>query len=345
MQLNPTEKDLLEKLQHKIDNKTKPIAALGVLEDLAVQVGMAQRTLNPVLRKPHLIVFAADHGIANSGVSAYPQEVTFQMLQNFLSGGAAVNVLAKENGIELMVVDAGVNHEFDISQNKLINKKTGRGTASFLTQNAMSEQQLEYCLDSGSELIEIIHQQGCNVVGFGEMGIGNTSSASMLMSYLCDLPIDECIGRGTGLDDQQLEQKLNILKEARAFHGPITDPLAVLQAFGGFEIAQMSGAMISAMDKEMIILVDGFIATAAFLAIYSMRPEIIKNAIFCHLSDESGHQILLDYLGVNPMLDLRMCLGEGTGCALAYPILKSAVAILNNMASFEEAGVSQKTKS
>ena len=333
--------DIEEKLKHKIDFKTKPIGALGVLESIALQIGMVQNTLLPMLQKPTIVVFAGDHGIAKEGVSAYPQEVTFQMVMNFLNGGAAINVFCRQNGIDLKVVDAGVNFDFPSSEN-LINAKIGHGTQSFLTGNAMTDDELERCLESGKNIVKPIFTEGCNVVGFGEMGIGNTSSAALIMSVLTGHDLENCVGRGTGLDDAQLKNKINILTQAKAFHAKIETPLEVLRAFGGFEMAQMCGAMMQAFEDNKLILVDGFIATAAFLVAYKIDPKIKENALFCHLSDEFGHKNLLNYLGVKPILTLEMRLGEGTGCAVAYPIIESAVAFLNNMASFESAGVSNK---
>lgn len=332
---------LKDQLLHKIDFKTKPIGALGTLEKLALQIGQIQNTLTPKLTNPTIVVFAGDHGIAKEGVSAYPQEVTFQMVMNFLQGGAAINVFSKQNNIDLKIVDAGVNFDFEPNEN-LINAKIAHGTKSFLTEKAMTEVQLQQCFDTGSEIVNSIYEDNCNVIGFGEMGIGNTSSATMLMSYLCNLPIEKCVGRGTGLNDIQLENKIGILKQAQIFHGEIENPKNVLQTFGGFEVAQMCGAMLAAFKNNMLILVDGFIASNAFLVAYKLNPAVINNAIFCHLSDEFGHHKLLNYLNAEPLLKLNMRLGEGTGCAVAYPIMESAVSFLNNMASFESAGVTNK---
>jgi nicotinate-nucleotide--dimethylbenzimidazole phosphoribosyltransferase len=332
---------LEQKLQHKIDFKTKPLGALGSLEKLALQIGTIQNTLSPTLIKPTIVVFAGDHGIAREGVSAYPQEVTFQMVMNFLQGGAAINVFSNQNKIRLKVVDAGVNFDF-APNSKLINAKIAKGTNSFLQEKAMTEAQMQACFEKGSNIVNKIFKTGCNVIGFGEMGIGNTSSATMLMSYLCALPIEQCVGRGTGLNDAQLEKKITILKQAKVFHGELEHAKDVLQTFGGLEIAQMCGAMLVAFDKNMLILVDGFIASSAFLVAFKVNPAIKNNAVFCHLSDEFGHQNLLNYLQVEPLLKLGMRLGEGTGCAVAYPIIESAVSFLNNMASFESAGVSNK---
>lgn len=332
---------LKEDLLHKIDFKTKPLGSLGKLEKLALQIGTIQNTLTPSLHNPTIVVFAGDHGIAKDGVSAYPQEVTYQMVMNFLQGGAAINVFSKQNNITLNIVDAGVNFNFPENEN-LINAKIACGTKSFLQEKAMSENELQLCFDKGNEIVQQVFDSGCNTIGFGEMGIGNTSSAAIIMSYLCNLPLAKCVGRGTGLNDTQFENKISILTQAQNFHGNIETPKDVLQTFGGFEIAQMCGAMLSAAEKNMVVLVDGFIATAAFLVAYKIKPTIIENAIFCHLSDESGHLNLLNYLNAEPILNLNMRLGEGTGCAVAYPIIESAVSFLNNMASFESANVSNK---
>ncbi|TAE01007.1 MAG: nicotinate-nucleotide--dimethylbenzimidazole phosphoribosyltransferase [Bacteroidetes bacterium] len=332
---------LTEKLKHKIDFKTKPIRALGTLEDLALQIGNIQNSLSPSLRNPNIVVFAGDHGIATQGVSAYPQEVTFQMVMNFLQGGAAINVFCKQNQISLKIVDSGVNFNFEANKN-LIDAKIDKGTKSFLQEKAMTQNQLTQCFEKSESIVAELFEQDCNVIGFGEMGIGNTSSASMLMAYLCNLPLEKCVGRGTGLNDTQFENKILILKKAQVFHGKIKNPMEILQTFGGFEIAQICAAMLSAYQKNMLILIDGFIASAAYLVAFKINPKIKKNAVFCHLSDEFGHQNLLNYLQAKPLLKLNMRLGEGTGCALAYPIIQNAVAFLNNMASFESAGVSNK---
>ncbi len=333
--------NITEQLQHKINFKTKPIGALGTLEKLAIQIGQVQNSLSPTLQSPTIIVFAGDHGIAKEGVSAYPQEVTFQMVVNFLQGGAAINVFAKQNNINLKVVDSGVNFDFEKNEN-LINTKIEYGTKSFLQQKAMTENQLDQCFEKGQEIVNQIVGSGCNILGFGEMGIGNTSSATMLMSCLTNLPIEKCVGRGTGLNDIQLQNKISILKQAQCFHGELKNAKEILQTYGGFEVAQMCSAMLAAYENNMLILIDGFIATNAFLVAYKINPVIITNAIFCHLSDEFGHQNLLNYLSVEPLIKLNMRLGEGTGCAVAYPIIESAVSFLNCMASFESAGVSNK---
>lgn len=331
-----TEKDI----QHKIDFKTKPIGALGELENIAKQICLIQNTLSPELKKPSIVVFAGDHGIALNGVSAYPQEVTFQMVLNFLSEGAAINVFSRQNGIELKVIDAGVNHDFNSNE---INSeyKVAKGTSSFLEGPAMTTNQLNLCLENGEKIIKELENNGTNIVGFGEMGIANTSSASMLMHKLLDLPLEDCVGKGTGLNDDQLNRKLEVLESCSKKHD-VSFPHEVLQTFGGFEIASMVGSMIAAAKRNMIVLVDGFIATAAYLVASKIHPDLEKFAIFCHQSNEKGHQLLLKNLDANPILKMELRLGEGTGCALAYPLIKSAVNFMNEMASFESAGVSTK---
>ena len=332
---------LTSALQQKINTKTKPLGALGRLEALALQVGLIQQTLMPQLSKPTMLVFAGDHGIANSGVSPYPQAVTAQMVLNFLSGGAAINVFARQNGFALRVIDAGVNHVFEPHVD-LINAKIDMGTANFLQQAAMTQVQCEQALTRGAAQAKQEITAGCNVIGFGEMGIGNTSSASCLMSLLCGLPIEDCVGRGTGLDDVGLANKTHILRQAIQRHALTgKDPMQALATFGGFEIAMMAGAMLGAAEQKTVLLIDGFIATAALLMASKLQPNILQYCVFAHCSGEAGHRQLLDYLGAKPLLDLGLRLGEGTGAVLAYPLVQAAVNFLNEMASFESAGVSE----
>ena len=327
-------------LQQKIDNKTKPTGSLGVLETLAKQIGTVFQTLEPKIINAHIVVFAADHGIANHGVSAYPQDVTRQMVTNFLEGGAAINVFCKQSNIALTIVDAGVNYDFPTNAN-LVSSKIGKGTQSFLHTSAMSQTEFDLCFAKGKEVVNSIFETGCNCIGFGEMGIGNTSTASVLMSILLDLPIEDCIGKGTGVVDEKLIQKQNILKKALENYNGSNDLESKLAYFGGFEMLQMAGGMLQAKKNNMLILVDGFICTVAFLIAYKMNPEVKENAIFCHSSAEQGHQKILDYLEVRAILQLDLRLGEGTGCAIAFPIIQSAVCFLNEMASFESAGISR----
>ena len=329
-----------ENLQYKIDNKSKPTGSLGVLEILAKKIGTVFQTLEPKIIKPNIIVFAADHGIANHGLSAYPQDVTRQMVSNFLDGGAAINVFCKQNNIALTIIDAGVNYDFPLNR-ALINSKIAKGTQSFLQQPAMSKTELKLCFDKGSAVVNSIFDTGCNCIGFGEMGIGNTATASVLMSVITGFDIEDCVGSGTGINDEKLKFKKEILKLALENYTGSNDLDSKLAYFGGFEIMQIVGGMLEAKKQNKLILVDGFICTVAFLIAFQKDSLLKENAIFCHTSAEKAHQKLLDYLQVRPVLSLDMRLGEGTGCAIAFPIIESAVAFLNEMASFESAGVSK----
>ncbi|ANF49528.1 nicotinate-nucleotide--dimethylbenzimidazole phosphoribosyltransferase [Chryseobacterium glaciei] len=332
---------LAHELQHKIDFKTKPLGALGFLEQLAHKIGMVQQTTSPKLIQPHMAVFAADHGIATAGVSAYPQEVTYQMVMNFLGGGAAINVFCKQNNIQIKIVDAGVNFDFPEGLD-LIDKKVRKSSRNMLEEPAMTIEEYKQALENGKSVVKEIAEIGCNVIGFGEMGIGNTSSSSLMMSQLFDIPIADCVGRGTGLNDTQLQKKIEILSQVIAKHSNVKSVDEIVQTFGGLEITQMIGAMQEAYDQNMLILIDGFIATVAISVAWKKNPDILNNCIFCHVSDEYAHIKLLDLLGQKALLNLNLRVGEGTGCALAYPIIQSAVNFLNEMSSFENANVSNK---
>lgn len=335
-------RELEIELQRKIDTKTKPLGSLGRLEELAFQLGIIQNTTSPKIEHPCILVFAGDHGIAKEGVSLYPQEVTFQMVKNFLHGGAAISVFCKKFGIDLKVIDSGVNYNFDVHEPHFFNLKVGMGTKNFLHERAMSTTELQKCLENGKQLVSRLHQKQVDWIGFGEMGIGNTSSASMIMSEILNLPLKDCVGKGTGHNEDGLKKKLEILEKAKKFHSlKESSPLEVLQTFGGFEIATMVGAMLASYEKRIPIVVDGFIVSAAFLCAYKLEPKILELSFFAHLSEEKGHKFILESLKVKPILQLNMRLGEGTGAAISYPIFQAALAFLNEMASFEDAGVSQ----
>ncbi|SEA86773.1 nicotinate-nucleotide-dimethylbenzimidazole phosphoribosyltransferase /cob(II)yrinic acid a,c-diamide reductase [Pedobacter hartonius] len=326
-------------LRAVIDCKTKPLGSLGMLEDLALQIGEVLGSLTPEIKDPQLIVFAADHGIAHHGVSAYPQEVTRQMVNNFLGGGAAINVFCRRHHISLKVVDAGVNYDFATNADLIVHK-IAKGTQSFLYGPAMSADELELCLQKGAEVVSAVQAGGSNTVGFGEMGIGNTSSASVLMHMLCDLPLEGCVGKGTGVTGEQLQKKQEILQLAIDRYQGSYELKPLMAHFGGFEIMQIAGAILEARNRNMLILVDGFICTVAYLCAFKLNPAVKSNVIFCHESDEQGHRLLLAQLDATAVLKLNLRLGEGTGCALAFPLLQSAVDFLNDMASFESADVS-----
>ncbi len=332
-------KPLEKALQLKIDNKTKPVGALGALETIALQIGMIQNTERPSLIDPTIIVFAGDHGIAKKGeINPFPQEVTAQMVYNFLNGGAAINVFCKQNAIALKIVDAGVNHDFN-TVSGLIDAKIAYGTQNYQEKPAMSMEQCNEAVKKGAAIVNEIYNDGCNCVGFGEMGIGNTSAASLLMSYYTKIPIEECVGSGTGLDSEAIKIKQHLLSEVFDKYTP-SNGFDALAHYGGFEIAMIVGAILKAAALKMTIIIDGFIVTAAFLAAYDAHPQVIDYCIFAHTSGEQGHQKILDFLHKKPLINLGMRLGEGTGVAIAYPIIEAAIAFLNTMASFESAGVS-----
>ena len=332
-------------LQQRIDTKTKPLGALGRLEALARQIGLIQQSLAPELCKPQMLVFAGDHGAARAGVSAYPQDVTWQMVENFLAGGAAINVFSRQMGLSLTVVDAGVNHDFG-KRSGLIDAKIAPGTANYLEQPAMTPQQRDTALQRGREIAHALADNGCNCVGFGEMGIGNTASASLITHCLVgaehDADLYTVTGRGTGLDDAGLFRKRSLLAQALERGGRPHSGLDVLVEYGGFEIAMMAGAMLGAAEKGMLIMVDGFIVTAAVLVAHAINHNVLAYCVFAHRSQEPGHRVQLDHLDVQPLMELDLRLGEGTGAALALPLVQAAVNFLNEMASFESAGVSDQ---
>ncbi|WP_158837660.1 nicotinate-nucleotide--dimethylbenzimidazole phosphoribosyltransferase [Polaribacter sp. L3A8] len=335
-------KEIETALQKKIDFKTKPIGSLGMLEDIAIKIGSIQNTLTPKITTPTIVVFAGDHGITKSKkVSPYPQEVTQQMVLNFLNGGAAINVFCKQNKIDLKIVDAGVNADLD--KNKaLISAKIAKGTKDFSIEKAMTITQCNAAIKKGQEIVNTSYQNKCNTIGFGEMGIGNTSSAALLMSYFTKINIESCVGKGTGLDSEGLQQKKTVLKEVYQKHiNNIESPTDALATFGGFEIVMMAGAILEAAALKMTILIDGFIVTAALLAAITIDKNVIDYCIFTHSSGEQGHQKILDFLNVKPILNLGLRLGEGTGAAVALPIIQSATLFLNEMATFESANISE----
>ena len=331
---------LQARLQHKIDGKTKPLGALGLLEGLALQLGLIQGSESPALHQPQMVVFAADHGIAAEGVSAYPQAVTAQMVSNMLSGGAAVNVFARQHGFALQVVDAGVAAKLP-AHPQLLQRKIAMGTKNSCCEAAMSRLEVQAALAAGMQVVQALPG---NVVAFGEMGIANTSAAALLLARLTGASIVDAAGRGTGLDDAQLLHKQAVLARALALHSA-TDPFDAVEelaALGGFEIAMMTGAMLQAASERRVVLVDGFIAGASALVAQALMPAVRDYLVFCHRSAETGHRLLLAHLQAKPLLELDLRLGEGTGALLAWPLVLSAANFLNEMASFGSAGVSEK---
>ncbi|MGF6768948.1 nicotinate-nucleotide--dimethylbenzimidazole phosphoribosyltransferase [Paraburkholderia sp. GAS199] len=340
-EVEPLDQSMRAELQHIIDTKTKPPGSLGRLETLARQMGLIQRSTRPAVTRPAMIVFAGDHGIANEGVSPYPQAVTAQMVANFLAGGAAINALSRVAGIELEVVNAGIATPLP-STAGLVDIPVAAGTRNFAHEPAMTREEALAAMRAGAARVQHHAALGTNVIGFGEMGIANTSAAACLMSRLCSVPIDECVGRGTGLDNAGLAHKRNVLASALARHPETVDAIDALATFGGFEIAMMAGAYLAAAQARMTILVDGFIATSALLVADAYAPSVRDYCVFAHASNEAGHRRMLDYFGALPLLSLDMRLGEGTGAALAVPLLRAATAFVNEMASFESAGVANR---
>ncbi len=345
--LSPLDDALTASLQEKIDRKTKPPGALGQLERLALKIGRIQQTLSPRFTNPHLLVFAADHGAARAGISAYPQDVSWQMLRNYLHGGAAANVFSSQHGLHMLVVDAGVAYDFGAAQSAHVEyldaKIDPRGTRSYFAEAAMSTAQCRQALQRGAEIARRVCARGCNVMVFGEKGIGNTGAASLITHALTGAPLADCVGRGTGLDDAALARKHDLLRQTvqRAQLPQQADVMDVLREFGGFEIVMMAGAMLAAAERRTTLLIDGFITTAALLAAARMAPEIRDYCIFCHRSAEAGHRVQLRALGGEALLDLGLRLGEGTGALVAYPLVCAALSFLNDMTSFASAGVSE----
>jgi len=342
--IEPPLADFDAAIQSKIDLKTKPVGALGVLETIAFKIAKIQQTLNPISKKPTIVVFAGDHGIAEEGlVNPYPQEVTFQMVLNFIAKGAAINVFAIQNNLVLKIVDAGVNYNFGKIEG-LIDAKIAMGTSNYLLSSAMTIDQCKQSLTKGTEIIENIHKEGSNIVGFGEMGIGNTAAAALLMSCICKIPIEDCVGKGTGANKEQLNLKVKTLKQVVEKHAEVntSNSLEILSTFGGFEIAQMCGGMLKAAELGMLILVDGFISSAAMLVAQNINKNVLEYAIFTHHSNEQGHTKMLAYMNAKPLVNLGMRLGEGSGIAVAYPIIQSASTFFNKMASFDSAQITNK---
>jgi nicotinate-nucleotide--dimethylbenzimidazole phosphoribosyltransferase len=336
--IKPLSARLDSQIAHAIDCKTKPPGSLGRIEMLAAQIARVQQTLTPVMNTCSLTIFAADHGIAKAGVSAFPQEVSRQMVQNFLAGGAAANVFASTQGIEVRVVDAGLAGE-PLSHDRLISSNIAPGTASFLDGPAMTGDQVSRCLEHGVELGKSALGEA---VAFGEMGIANTSSAAMLAHKLTGTPVQNFVGRGTGVDDDGLARKIEVLSAASARTPDNLSAADAMAEYGGFEINMMAGAMLGAAVNGRVVLVDGTIATAAAMAAIHLRPQARDYLVFSHASGDAGHSAMIAALKVQPLLDLDLRLGEGTGALLAWPLLKCAAAMLCDMASFDSAGVSGK---
>ncbi|MEG2854611.1 nicotinate-nucleotide--dimethylbenzimidazole phosphoribosyltransferase [Bacteroides sp.] len=334
------DENIREALTDKINNLTKPKGSLGTLEELALQIGMIQQTLSPTLQHPQNIIFAADHGIVDEGVSLSPKEVTWQQLSNFLHGGAGVNFLCRQHGFELKIVDAGVDYELPYEQG-IINKKVRKGTRNYLHEAAMTEEEMERCIEYGAEVVRNCHAEGTNVISFGEMGIGNTSSSSMWMTCFTNIPLEACVGAGSGLNHAGIRHKYEVLKQALENYRGDGSTLDYIRYFGGLEMVMAIGAMLQAAELKMVILVDGFIMTNCILAASKLYPQVLAYAIFGHQGDETGHKLILDSMHAKPLLNLGLRLGEGTGAICSYPIVDSAVRMLNEMDNFAHASITK----
>ena len=325
-------------ITNNINQKTKPTGALGQLEDLALQIALVQKTEKLAINKPLMLVFAGDHGIAEEGVSIAPSAVTQQMVLNFLAGGAAINCFCRSNDLPLKVVDAGIQFEITPAPEGLINQRIAAGTRNFSQGPAMTLAQAEQAINLGAQLATREIGNGSNLLAFGEMGIANSSSAAAILAALSNAPAASCVGLGTGINPEQLEKK-RLLVERGIARIADKNPLNIIAEVGGFEIAQICGAMLATAQAGKLILVDGFIVTAAALLAVQFNPHARDYMIFAHKSEESGHQLMLQLLDAKPLLDLGLRLGEGTGAALALPLIKAAVSFYNDMATFASAGV------
>lgn len=341
--IHPTDKSLQASIQEKIDNLNKPKGSLGQLEELALQICLIQQTLTPKLTHPCHLLLGGDHGIEHEGVSVSPREVTWQQMVNFTRGGGGVNMFCRQHGFKLRIVDVGVDHDLSDTAG-IIDRKIARGTRNFLHEPAMSQEEYEQALATGAALVDDCQKEGCNVVCIGEMGIGNTSPSSIWMHLFCHIPLEECIGAGAGLDTPGIRHKYEVLSKAVANYQANThhlSPDTPISYFGGFEMVAAIGAMLRAAELKMVVMVDGFIMTACALAATLLYPASRDYMVFGHCGDESGHRRMLDFLKAKPLLSLGLRLGEGTGALCAYPIMESAVRMINEMNNFKDAEITK----
>ena len=336
--IKSAEESLKEAIQHKIDNLNKPKGSLGRLEEIAMQICLIQQSLEPQLTHPCHLLFGGDHGIEREGVSVSPREVTWQQMINFTRGGGGVNMFCRQHGFKLRIVDVGVDYDLaDIDG--IINRKIARGTKNFLYEPAMSEAERDQAIQTGCDLVDDCIAEGCRVICIGEMGIANTSPSSIWMHLFGNIPLKDCIGAGAGLDTPGILHKYEVLNKAlERFKAGSYEPLAY---FGGFEMIAAIGAMLKAAEKHLVILVDGFIMTACALAAIKLYPAAKDYMIFTHCGDESGHKLMLDAIGAKPLLHLGLRLGEGTGALCAFPIVDSAVRMINEMNNFDNANITK----
>ena len=340
----PVDRSLQGAIQEKIDNLNKPKGSLGRLEELAMQVCLVQQTLEPSLAHPCHLLLGGDHGIEREGVSVSPREVTWQQMINFTRGGGGVNMFCRQHGFKLRIVDVGVDYDFSEVPG-IIDRKIARGTKNFLYEPAMSEEEFDRAIQIGSDLVDDCVKEGCRVLCIGEMGIGNTSPSSIWMSLFGDIPLKDCIGAGAGLNNDGIRHKYEVLSKALAHHqsylSPLTSHLLPLRIFGGFEMIAAIGAMLRAAELHLIILIDGFIMTACALGAIRLYPASQDYMIFTHCGDEAGHKMMLDIVDAKPLLHFGLRLGEGTGALCAYPLVDSAVRMMNEMNNFEKAQITK----
>lgn len=341
--IDPVNKNLEPQIRAHLNNLTKPPGSLGKLEDIATRYCLIQNTTRPVLGKKRIVTFTADHGVAEEGVSAYPKEVTPQMVLNMLAGGAAVNVLAGHVGAEVCVVDIGVDDPLEKAPG-LIRKKVRPGTANIANGAAMDVEEAIRAVEVGIELAEKAHEEEVRIIGTGDMGIANTTPSSAVFAALLPCPVEQITGRGTGIDDQTLVHKRKVIQQALQINRErLTDPLSTLAALGGLEIAGICGLILGAVANRIPVVVDGFISSAGALVACGMCEPVTDYLFFSHLSDEAGHGTFFECSDVKPLLDLNMRLGEGTGAALAMSLIEASVKVYNEMATFESAGVADKS--
>lgn len=339
--IQPVDTALKAAVTDKIDNLTKPKGSLGRLEGLTARICLIQQTLTPELRHPHNVLFAADHGVIAEGVSVSPKEVTWQQLGHFSKGGAGINFLCDQHGFRLVLVDAGVDYDIPAGHG-IIDKKVRKSTRNFRHEAAMTAGEFRLCLERGAEVIDEIHDStGCNIVSFGEMGSGNTSSSSMWMHLFTGIPLKQCIGAGAGLDSAGIRHKYEVLSDALSRYDGDDSVESKMAWFGGYEMVMAVGAMLRAAELGMVIIVDGFIMTSCILAASRLYPAVLDYAVFGHQGDESGHKLMLENLGVRALLHLDLRLGEGSGAVCAYPIIESAVRMINHMDSFKDVNVTK----
>ena len=341
--IQPINRSLESAIQEKIDNLNKPKGALGRLEELAIQVCLIQQSLTPSLANPCHLLFGGDHGIECEGVSVSPREVTWQQMINFTHGGGGVNMFCRQHGFKLRIVDVGVDYDLSAVEG-IFNHKIARGTKNFLYEPAMSEKEFDQAIQIGSELVDECIAEGCKVLCVGEMGIANTSPSSIWMSLFGNIPLAECIGAGAGLDKPGIQHKYEVLSKALENYrsqGPQPTTITPLRYFGGFEMIAAIGAMLRAAEQHLIILIDGFIMTACAAAAIQLYPNVKDYMIFTHCGDESGHKRMLDMVGAKPLLNLGLRLGEGTGALCTYPLIDSAVRMINEMNNFDNARITK----